>query len=89
MWAWPESWPRPQLQTWARLREVRAAIARLEAQRDEVARGVRELVVSAPNVPKLSPHVPELSPDVHKVSSSNPKRLQFGPKLSPDISKLH
>uniref|UniRef100_A0A493SU63 Uncharacterized protein n=1 Tax=Anas platyrhynchos platyrhynchos TaxID=8840 RepID=A0A493SU63_ANAPP len=46
VWAWPESWPRPQLQTWARLREVRAAIARLEAQRDEVARGVRELVAS-------------------------------------------
>ncbi|XP_032063000.1 serine--tRNA ligase, mitochondrial [Aythya fuligula] len=34
------------LQTWARLREVRAAIARLEAQRDDVARGVRELVAS-------------------------------------------
>ncbi|XP_035169132.1 serine--tRNA ligase, mitochondrial-like [Oxyura jamaicensis] len=49
------------LQTWARLGEVRAAIARLEAQKDAVAQGVRALVVSAPNCPQLSPNCPQTS----------------------------
>lgn len=40
--------PRPQLQTWARLEEVRAAIAGLEAEKEEVALAVHALVVSPP-----------------------------------------
>ncbi|NWS50141.1 SYSM protein, partial [Probosciger aterrimus] len=36
---------RPQVQTWTQLRDVRAAIARLEDEKGRVARGVRALMV--------------------------------------------
>lgn len=65
--------PRPQLQTWARLEEVRAAIARLEAEKEEVALAVHALVVSPP-----PPHLtcvtlcPPTAPPSHPLS---PRRL--------------
>lgn len=58
--------PRPQLQTWARLEEVRAAIAGLEAEKEEVALAVHALVVSPPILMALRysmlPPVPPISP---------------------------
>lgn len=41
----------PQVQTWSRLGEVRATIARLEAEKGRVAQGVRALMVRHPPHP--------------------------------------
>ncbi|KAF1581983.1 UNVERIFIED_CONTAM: Serine--tRNA ligase, mitochondrial, partial [Eudyptes pachyrhynchus] len=50
--------PRPQVQTWSRLGEVRASIARLEAEKGRVAQGVRALMVRHPPPPLPPGHPP-------------------------------